>query len=1715
MRSTYFCLILITLSLLTPKYSFGQKGGPDGKGEWSDVIPMPIVSVAASNLPNGKILTWSAFDRFRFGGNRGRTYTVIFDPATQQSEEFLISDTQHDMFCPGTANLSDGCLMVTGGSSSPKTSIYNPFSNEWTNSANLNIPRGYHAMTSLGDGSVITIGGSWSGGRGNKHAEIWDMETGQWTVKSGIPVDVIGGTGTDYHAWLWQAPNGKLFHAGPTREMHWVEYTKGEGSYTSAGFRDADDHGFSGTTVMYDTGKLLKVGGAVSYSGGQAANGITTIVDINEDEVKLKRVGSLNNPRALHNAIVLPTGEVFIAGGLATARYFSDTGSRLAPEIWNPETESWKTVSAMQVPRNYHSIGLLMSDGRIIFAGGGLCGTCTVNHPDAEIFSPPYLFNEDGTEAVRPTITQAPELAAQNSRIVVSADTEIEYFSIIRFNSATHGTDNEQRRIQLEAVDAGDNTYEIDLPGENVAVPGYYMLFAIDKNGVPSVSRSLRVIPEANISLGKKVSQSSVLSLGPENAIDGNRDGDIENNSIALTDLEQSPWWEIDLGLVYQLKDIHIFNRSDCCTERLTDFYILTSLVPFPSTDLTECLNDPNVSAVHVEETVGTDWLQSLYEDAQYLRIQLAGEDYLHLAEVEIHVQEGNGLKATYFNDDSLTQEVIRRNDKEINFEWGAQAPHPLVNPSPFSVRWEGQLLPKFSETYTFSTLVEGGVRLWIDEQLIIDNWDSQSANTFSAEIALAARKKVSLKMEYVNAAGNAMAKLQWQSASQVKEIIPLNQLSKPLRAKKPQEITFEEIPDKIPVDEPFEINVFASSGLPVGIQLIEGPVLIEGTTVTLTGEEGDVIIEANQHGDREYDAAENIRRTFSIRKEAQEITFEDISDKFITDEPFDLTATASSGLPVSFNIVEGPVSIEESTITILGSVGQVTIAATQEGDGQYYPADTVSKTFQISLPPSICELTGKITAEYWFGATGNKVKDIPLSRFPNAFVDRENFEAAVDTGDNYGLRMRGYICPPETGKYIFWIAADEEAELWLSSDRDPAHKSRIAFVKAKVAEREWEVSGSQRSVEIPLEAGEPYYIEALMKEQEGGDHLAVGWTLPDGTQQRPISGSHLSPYIPEEKVPQTISFSEIPAKSVTDDDFSLTATASSGLEVSFIVRSGPANVSGNILSLEGVLGTVVVEAVQEGNPLYEKAPSVIRSFAVTNGGICQVDGQILQEIWSGLAGNTIADIPLQEAPTSTVPLDMFEIETDANDAYGTRVSGLICPPLTGNYTFYIAADDFGELWLSTDDSVKHKVKIASSPGWTASREWDKYPEQTSAEMYLEAGKLYYVEALMIEGGGGDNLAVGWKLPGGELERPISGIHLGLPKAPEKLQQSISFKPVADKQVGDPDFLISAKASSGLKVTYSIESGPATIQGRKVSLLGSVGEVQVKARQEGNTVYEPTESLLTFQVSGPGTFDCSDKGRVSMEVWENVSGEEIGDIPVNKTPDAISTLELFEIPTNAADEYAVRIRGYICPPLSGEYSFWLSADEQAELWLSKDDLPVNKRKVAHVYEETPYRGWDYRASQRSAPIKLLAGQRYYVEALMKEGSGKDHLSVGWKLPTGEHERPIAGERLIPFSVSGASGGFTSLEEQVEASSELIRIYPNPSTGTIYLRWQGKAGEPENYSIRLCDMRGQCLIGREVSSSEGQVDVSALSNGVYHVLIQAGAYQQRSRVMVLD
>lgn len=417
----------------------------------------------------------------------------------------------------------------------------------------------------------------------------------------------------------------------------------------------------------------------------------------------------------------------------------------------------------------------------------------------------------------------------------------------------------------------------------------------------------------------------------------------------------------------------------------------------------------------------------------------------------------------------------------------------------------------------------------------------------------------------------------------------------------------------------------------------------------------------------------------------------------------------------------------------------------------------------------SACEGAGKITHEVWTGISGTVITSIPLDEDPDASDEITIFEAPANIGDNYGTRIRGYICPPASGDYVFWISGNDRTELWLSTNDDPANKRKIAYANGYTNARQWTKYSTQQSATITLAANQRYYVEALHKEGTGTDHVAVGWQLPGGTLERPIPGMRLIPF-------GGSSTSPAPVVSITnpDDGESFTAPASIDIAAEASVSTGSiakvefyngtaklgedasAPYAYTWTNVSGGNYTITAKAIDNNGATATASVSV----TVTDGSACAGTGTILREVWTGAPYNDVGSIPLDRAPNSVGELTIFEEPSNAGDNYGTRVSGYLCVPATGNYTFWISSNDHSELWLSTDSDPGNRRRIAYVTGYTNARQWTKFSTQQSSPVNLVAGQRYYIEALHKEGVGSDHMAVGWQLPNGTLERPIPGSRL-------------------------------------------------------------------------------------------------------------------------------------------------------------------------------------------------------------------------------------------------------------------------------------------------------------------------------------------------------------------
>lgn len=486
-------------------------------GKWSAIIPLPVIPVQAFVVPeqpiSNRLLLFSSYAPEDFGGDSGLTQFADYNWKSGAVSARQVSNTKHDMFCPGMSALPDGRLVITGGDTAAATSIYDPKTNSFTRGADMNIPRGYQASTTLSNGKIFAIGGSFSGGIGGKTGEIYDPSANKWTTLTGADVtpmltsDAAGAWRFDNHGWLFGWKNGAVFQAGPSKTMHWYN-TAGSGSVSAAGTRWANHDQMCGVTVMYDAvaGKIFSAGGSQDYTDSDAFNvaHIMTISDAYQP-VTVEQVANMSYARGFANGAVLPDGTILISGGQQRSLVFTDTNAVMTPELFNPVAKTFTSMANMAVPRNYHSVALLLSDGTVFTGGGGMCYVSYGNsdagcdrshdHPDGQIFSPPYLFNADGTLATRPVISSVSgqSIRVGGTLIVAMGDNSGATFSLIRIGSATHSVNTDQRRIPLNAQAQG-SVYSMTLPSDTgVLIPGYYYLFAINSHGVPGIAQTIQI----------------------------------------------------------------------------------------------------------------------------------------------------------------------------------------------------------------------------------------------------------------------------------------------------------------------------------------------------------------------------------------------------------------------------------------------------------------------------------------------------------------------------------------------------------------------------------------------------------------------------------------------------------------------------------------------------------------------------------------------------------------------------------------------------------------------------------------------------------------------------------------------------------------------------------------------------------------------------------------------------------------------------------------------------------------------------------------------------------------------------------------------------------------------------------------------------------------------------------------------------------------------
>ncbi|MEM7273981.1 MAG: galactose oxidase-like domain-containing protein [Actinomycetota bacterium] len=468
------------------------------EGAWSASIPWGFNAIHGYVNQDGHVVTWGGSGAIQ--GPTGDYNFAIWDPEAD-TRSFVRNTLGSNLFC--SISLSDAGgrrnLMLGGKSTSTRQ---NSFTAQFANGVladfdEMNDERWYATANTLADGRILVQGGTpHLDGKVQrfdepKTAEIYQEGTG-WTSLSGT-----------FNEDLWKGDKKRWFypksHVTPTGDVWALAYDTaylidpdGQGTLTRIGTFPTRNYGATSVSVQYDSGLILQVGGGGFANNDRSLSGrkIASIVDLNQPTPTITSTGKMTYGRHWADGVVLPDGTVLVVGGSGVNNRLENVAYH--PELWDPATGEWTVLAANSTPRLYHSMALLMSDGAVFTAGGGAPGP--VKNEDAEIFYPPYLFDDDGNRAAQMTISGAPESLIHDQSFSFQVDGAVERVTMIKVNNVTHSV-NTQVFQELSFSQSGGTVTATAPDNANVATPGLYQLFALDAAGVPSDAAMVWVEP--------------------------------------------------------------------------------------------------------------------------------------------------------------------------------------------------------------------------------------------------------------------------------------------------------------------------------------------------------------------------------------------------------------------------------------------------------------------------------------------------------------------------------------------------------------------------------------------------------------------------------------------------------------------------------------------------------------------------------------------------------------------------------------------------------------------------------------------------------------------------------------------------------------------------------------------------------------------------------------------------------------------------------------------------------------------------------------------------------------------------------------------------------------------------------------------------------------------------------------------------------------------
>ena len=621
----------------------------------------------------------------------------------------------------------------------------------------------------------------------------------------------------------------------------------------------------------------------------------------------------------------------------------------------------------------------------------------------------------------------------------------------------------------------------------------------------------------------------------------------------------------------------------------------------------------------------------------------------------------------------------------------------------------------------------------------------------------------------------------------------------------------------------PITLNATATSGLPVSYS-VSGPATVSGNMLTLTGT-GAVMVTASQGGNSSYAPAADVSQTITVKQGTQTISFPSVGAQSFGGPAVTLSATASSGLPVAFTLISGPATLSSNMLTFTGA-GSVVVHASQSGNSDFAAAPTVSQTIVVGKEaqtitfPTISDQTFP-AAPVALGATATSGLAVTYAVSGPAKI----------TGSTLSFTGAGTVTvkASQVGDTTFAPAPTVSQTITVSKGTQTINFANPGTQTFGVAPLTLSATATSGLPVVFKVTSGPATVSGTKLTITGGGSVTV--QASQAGDASVAAAPDVSQTFTVNPAAQTITFPTIPAKTFGVAPFTLVATSSSKLPVSFSVVSGPASVSGTKLTITGG-GAVEIEASQAGNASYSAASNVTQTFTVNP------KAQTIS--FATVPAKTFASAPFDLIATATSGLPVsFTYVSGPATLSGNQVT------ITGVGTVVVEATQAGNANYLAATSVSKSIVVAKAPqtinvGTVTGVVFGDSPITLSPTAsstlavtltYISGPGSLTGDVLTITGAGTIVLHASQAGNAGYLTAPTVTQSIVVAKA----AQTITFPAVGNQTFPSAPITLGATSSSGLTVTYSV-TGPASVSGNTLTLKGT-GTVKIKALQVGNANY--------------------------------------------------------------------------------------------------------------------------------------------------------------------------------------------------------------------------------------------------------------------------------------